>query len=128
MDEANAETLQQTVKILRQHRADNWIDLHNLRIQRYGSDLHIDCHLTLPYYWDLSRVHEEVSAVSTLFTDNFNNSTEFFIHTDPCLPPDMCATCRVKNCPMRQQAFTQNVEWTTETLTRNQKHFEQQGT
>ena len=26
------------------HKKQEWIDLHNLRVQQYGGDLHIDCH------------------------------------------------------------------------------------
>jgi len=128
MDEANTETLQRVLEILRTHRSAAWIDIHNLRVQRYGADLHIDCHLTLPYYWDLNKVHEEVSTLSDLVTNHFQGSVEFFIHNDPCLPPDMCRTCHVENCPVRQHPYTQPIEWTTQTLTRNQKHFEQKKT
>ena len=33
--------------------------LHNLRVIKYGSTLHIDCHLTLPWYLNISEAHRQ---------------------------------------------------------------------
>ncbi|RYG37042.1 MAG: cation transporter, partial [Chitinophagaceae bacterium] len=52
MDESDDDTVREIVNILQQNRQDAWIDVHNLRAQQYGPDLHIDCHVTLPYYFD----------------------------------------------------------------------------
>ncbi|MDN3710176.1 hypothetical protein QW060_25210 [Myroides ceti] len=43
MDETDVELLEEVVAHLQQERRENWIDLHNLRIIKYGSTLHIDC-------------------------------------------------------------------------------------
>ena len=48
MDEADENLLQQFVVILNANRGVNWVDLHNLRVIKYGSTLHVDCHLTVP--------------------------------------------------------------------------------
>ncbi len=50
MDEADKALLQKMVDSLNQHRRQNWIDLHNVRIIKYGSIFHVDCHLTVPWY------------------------------------------------------------------------------
>src|SRR3546814_7177328 len=47
MDEADEELLEEITRLLNEHRHPRWIDVHNLRVQRYGPDLHIDCHLTM---------------------------------------------------------------------------------
>ena len=86
MDESDFDTSDEIIAILNTHRKDSWIDMHNLRTQRYGPDIHIDCHLTLPYYFDLNKVHEEVSEVDKLVNFKANSRTEFFIHADPCMP------------------------------------------
>src|SRR5690606_4846444 len=57
MDEFNPKVMNATVDLLNRHRKDNWIDVHNMRVQQYGGDRHIDLHLTLPYYFDLRSVH-----------------------------------------------------------------------
>ncbi|HWK99391.1 MAG TPA: cation diffusion facilitator family transporter, partial [Parapedobacter sp.] len=57
MDESDTKLVSEIAAILQHYRKDDWIDVHNLRVQRYGHELHIDCHVTLPNYYDLNRVH-----------------------------------------------------------------------
>jgi cation diffusion facilitator family transporter len=123
MDESNVELVKSIVGIMQDNRQDAWIDVHNLRAQQYGSDLHIDCHVTLPYYYDLNRVHTEISDIDKLINGIAERSTELFIHADPCLP-ECCSYCKLQNCPVRQHAFAGEIGWTVENATKNKKHFE----
>lgn len=122
MDEADVPTLHRVVNLLNAHKDRNWIDVHNLRVQKYGADLHIDCHLTLPYYWELSQVHTEVHHFENTLKAGFQGEVEIFVHTDPCIK-ECCHYCQVANCPVRASAFIHPVEWTAENLPLNQKHF-----
>lgn len=122
MDESNIELVKDIVDILQQNRHESWIDVHNLRAQQYGSDLHIDCHVTLPYYFDLNAVHQQVSDIDKLINQSGSHTTELFIHTDPCLPA-CCDYCKMPNCGVRQQAFKQEIVWNMDNVTKNQKHF-----
>jgi cation diffusion facilitator family transporter len=122
MDESDFEVVEEVIGILNNNRHESWIDVHNLRTQRYGTELHIDCHLTLPYYYDLNRVHEEVSGVDKLVNQSARVQTEFFIHADPCLP-QCCHYCRMDDCPVRSEPKRIDISWNTHNVTRNQKHF-----
>ncbi|GAB3922001.1 cation diffusion facilitator family transporter [Larkinella terrae] len=122
MDETDLSLLQRIVDILNQYKHPNWIDIHNMRVQRYGADLHIDCHLTLPYYWTLAQVHHEVHEFEEVLKGEINTEVEIFIHADPCLP-ECCHYCRITDCPVRAQVFSGDVEWTISNLSTNQKHF-----
>jgi cation diffusion facilitator family transporter len=124
MDESNTELVKDIISILQTHRRDPWIDVHNLRAQQYGSDLHIDCHVTMPYYFDLKLVHQEISDLDAIVNGEAPHKTELFIHTDPCLP-ECCNYCKMKKCPVRAQPFMQEIEWTIDNATKNQKHFDQ---
>lgn len=124
MDESNVELVKSIIDILQSNRKDPWIDVHNLRAQQYGADLHIDCHITLPYYFDLNRVHQEISDIDRMINGNADRKTELFIHADPCLPA-CCNYCRMKECPVRQEPFRGEIRWTIENATKNQKHFDQ---
>ncbi|MEO7488374.1 MAG: cation diffusion facilitator family transporter, partial [Ferruginibacter sp.] len=46
MDEADSVLIEKMVVKLNADRKPNWIDLHNLRIIKYGGTIHLDCHLT----------------------------------------------------------------------------------
>ena len=122
MDEANEKVLEKVVGILKNHQKNEWIDIHNMRIQEYGSDIHIDCHLTLPNYWNLEKVHEIVHEFEEILGKEFPSHVEIFIHTDPCMP-ECCHYCKVENCVIRQFPLTTIIDWNKVNLTLNQKHF-----
>ncbi len=122
MDEADFGIVTEVVRVLNEKRRDAWIDIHNFRAQKYGNDLHIDCHLTLPNYFDLNQVHTEVSLVDKLINSEVTK-TELFIHTDPCVP-QCCYYCSMPDCPIRSQPQTEKISWTMDKVIRNKKHFE----
>ena len=97
--------------------------MHNLRVQKYGADLHIDCHLTMPYYWTLTQTHDEIHRFENTLKAGFQSEVDIFVHADPCLS-QCCHYCRVAGCPVRAFPFMHDVEWTVENLPINQKHFE----
>ncbi len=123
MDEADNEILSQVVACLEEHRKENWVDLHNLRIIKYGSTLHLDCHLTAPWFLNVREAHKEIDALENLIKINFGESVELFVHTDSCLDFS-CAICNKKNCVERKTAFAKKVIWTVENISSNQKHNE----
>lgn len=121
MDEADTDILEKLVVLLNKQRNPTWIDLHNLRVIKYGNALHVDCHLTLPWYFNLEQAHQQIESLSNLIQEEFGRSLEFFIHTDPCRPFS-CKICQVQNCPERKYPFEKAVVWTTENIFINQKH------
>jgi len=121
LDETDYETLEGIVEVLNHNRRDKWIDIHNLRVQKYGDLLHIDCHMTLPWYDNLEEVHKEVEAVEQLVNEKMRNQAELFIHADPCLPSS-CPFCTIKDCPVRQHDFQERVSWKLDNLMLNKRH------
>ena len=122
MDATDEKLLDKVVRTLNAHKKNYWIDVHNLRVQQYGSDLHIDCHLTLPYYWELQQVHEAIHKFENIIKDSHTGETEIFVHADPCLP-ECCYFCRVENCPVRQHNFVHDLEWDAIKLVKNEKLY-----
>lgn len=121
MDEADPELLTEMVKILNEHRKTEWIDIHNLKIQQYGSTLHIDGHITLPYYFSLREAHQEMEQMIKTIAKNTDRPIEFNIHMDDC-KPFSCEICQIKDCPMRQKSFKKKLEWNTENISQVHKH------
>lgn len=122
MDEVDEALIEELARILQDHRQAEWIDIHNLRVIRYGSKLHVDCHLTLPWYISLERAHVEVKAVEALLARELSVEVECFIHADPCQPTS-CALCLVPGCPKRQAPFHgERPAWTPERLRSQQRH------
>ena len=122
MDEADTELLKQVIRVLNNSKSNNWIDLHNLRIIKYGAILHLDCHLTVPWYFNVNQAHEEVDDLERIIRRHFPRSLEMFVHTDGCVPPASCRVCPLTQCDVRQQKFEGRLEWTFENITPNRKH------
>lgn len=121
MDEADMQLLQDMVTYINSHRRENWIDLHNLRVIKYGGLLHVDCHLSVPWYLNVLDAHTEVDALTSLIRSRFGESMEFFVHTDACLEVS-CRICTKENCTVRKHAFEERVEWTLENVVANKRH------
>jgi cation diffusion facilitator family transporter len=125
MDATDDVFLEKVVQTINENKQEHWVDLHNLRLQQYGSDLHIDCHLTLPYYWELQKAHEAIHFFENVLKESHSGETEVFVHADPCLP-QCCWFCRLQSCPVRQHPFVKDIEWDAANLVKNQKLFIQE--
>lgn len=121
MDEADMKLLEKMVELLEKNRRDNWVDLHNLRVIKYGNVLHLDCHLTVPWYFNIHQAHFEIDELGKLIRGNFGESLELFVHNDGCLY-FQCHICKKNDCPVRQHSFKQTVEWTLDNSLQNEKH------
>lgn len=121
LDETDEELLDEVVTLLEKARNDNWIDLHNLRIIKFGSKLHFDCHLTVPYYLNVNEAHEEVKKLEKIVTDEYREAVEMFVHTDGC-EHFSCKICSLQNCKVRQHEFVQKITWSKEVVLENNKH------
>ena len=121
MDEADEELLKKVVAKLEASRSPRWVDLHNLRIIKYGDTLHLDCHLTVPWYLNVHEAHQEIEALAEVVRTHFGDRVELFVHTDGCLDFS-CAICSLSDCPVRKAAFVRRVGWTVENIAKNHKH------
>jgi cation diffusion facilitator family transporter len=106
MDEADLDLLNEFIGVLNKNKVENWIDLHNLRVIKYGSLVH--------------EAHREIDSLSDLIKSHFGDTIELFVHTDGCLAIS-CGICN-KNCPERQATFEKKLTWTLENILSNKKH------
>ena len=122
MDEADYQLIDNMVETLHRNRRDSWIDVHNFRVIKYGPTLHIDCHMTVPWYFDTRHSHSEVKNFEDLLKAHSSVPVECFIHVDPCEPPRNCRICQMKNCAVRRASTEARVEWTLENIMNNAQH------
>jgi len=121
MDEADEELLQKMVRVLNANRKQNWVDLHNLRVIKYGSILHVDCHLTVPWYLNVNEAHAEIEALGSFIKREFGESLELFVHSDGCLYVQ-CPICLKSDCPVRHHPFEKRMEWSLQNILSDKKH------
>jgi cation diffusion facilitator family transporter len=121
MDAADYDLLKRIVQVLNENRRENWIDIHNLRVIKYGATLHIDCHLTVPWYLNVKEAHDEVEEVGRLVREKIDSGIELFIHTDPCVEAS-CNICQLGECMKRTSSLSKRLEWDFEKVIADKKH------
>ena len=121
MDEADAGLLKKMVLMLNENRRENWVDLHNLRIIKYGGTIHLDCHLTVPWFLNVHEAHQEIDSLSQLVKKEYGETVELFVHSDGCLDFS-CSICNKRDCKERIHPFKKRVEWTLQNISSDQKH------
>jgi cation diffusion facilitator family transporter len=121
MDETDTELIDTIIQTIGKNRSPNLIDVHNMRAIKYGSMLHVDCHITVPYYLTVEEAHHEIDRIDKWINEHFDNQVEFFIHTDPCEEAS-CKICNKSECSVRKHPFEKDIPWNLETVIRNQKH------
>lgn len=121
MDEQDPDLLNQIIRVLEENRRTEWIDVHNMKIQQFGAHLHIDAHITLPWYYSLRDAHNEMEKTIILLVNNIDRTIEFNFHMDDCKPIS-CSICQIADCPVRENDFVKRITWTPENVTCVDKH------
>lgn len=116
LDEVDEDSLKNLTESLEHNRKPGIIDIHHLRIIRSGSFHHVDAHLVVPEYWDISKVHSETHEFETRVVQDYTFDGEIAFHLDPC-KKSYCEICNVENCPIRQVEFKSLRPFTVKSLT-----------
>jgi cation diffusion facilitator family transporter len=121
MGTADESILSRVVTDLQTNRRPTWIDIHNLRILKFGAEYHVDAHVTLPWYYSNKEVHNEMKAMHEVINNHFKSEVELFIHPDPC-ESFCCNYCEMKDCTERKQNFEKQIPWTLDNVLKDEKH------
>ncbi|MGQ1783538.1 cation diffusion facilitator family transporter [Saccharicrinis sp. GN24d3] len=113
MDQADIKILKELIGLLSKNKSECWINIHNLKLLKYGDSLHIDCDITLPWYMNILEAHKQSESIMSIISENYQHSIDFTIHTDAC-KTDLCKHCRVSDCNFRKHDFITDLEWTFE--------------
>jgi cation diffusion facilitator family transporter len=116
MDEADVTLINNLTKILWEHKSDNCIEMHNLKLVKYGEAYHIDCDITLPWFMNIKDAHKESDKIKEVILTNFSENIDLNIHNDSC-KEKYCDICHVANCDYRKVQFEQDKNWTFDTIT-----------
>ncbi|WP_185871548.1 cation diffusion facilitator family transporter [Blattabacterium cuenoti] len=111
MDESDKKLLKKLSFYLNEKRNIHWIDLHHLKIIKYGSALHIDCHLTVPWFFNVKEANQEVKKLTQLTKDKFGNKVELSVHVEACSNKH-CIFCFNYSCQVRKNLFQKKILWT----------------
>jgi cation diffusion facilitator family transporter len=122
LDKADIDELNKLILTLEKNKKNEWIDMHNLRVLKYGDHLHVDAHVTLPFYLSFENAHDEIDAISKLIRQELGEKIELFIHADPCVRPVSCSICPNNLCTSRQVGFVKRINWELKNVLPDLKH------
>ncbi|MEG1464548.1 MAG: cation diffusion facilitator family transporter [Mucinivorans sp.] len=115
-DEVDVERIEQMTNA---SRREAWIDIHDLRVISYGESIHLDCHLTIPWYYNVRQGHCEGEQLEAMFIEGLQpNQAMVSVHSDPC-DERLCPTCTMQNCPERKAEMSHIVPFMIEIMTQD---------
>lgn len=123
MDEADFKLIEKFGKLIDTNKYDEWIDIHNFKLVKYGDVFHINCDLVLPWNMYLSEAHAEGEKLKKILMSNFNEDIVFHLHTDECFK-EYCRHCRRAHCNERTNAFESQLYFEIKNFTqeKTEKH------
>lgn len=116
MDAADKGYLEKMLAAVSDVKNPEWIDIHNLKIIKYGSNFFIDCDLTLPWYHTIARGHKAAEELQEVIRKGFSDRIIISVHLDPCMEKH-CEHCTVRDCPYRRQPFVAPLNYTLDDIT-----------
>ncbi|WP_185872122.1 cation diffusion facilitator family transporter [Blattabacterium cuenoti] len=111
MDESDKKLLKKLSFYLNKKRDVHWIDLHHLKVIKYGSALHVDCHLTVPWFFNIKEANKEVYLLTQLTKNKFGSKVELSVYVEACTN-NHCIFCFNHSCKVRKNFFQKKILWT----------------
>lgn len=112
-DEMDQESVDELAVAIQKNVKPGIINIHNLRAIRAGHFHHIDAHLIVPEFWDVSKAHKATHEFEKKVVADYPYDGEFAFHLDPC-GRKYCAACDVSDCPVRQSPFVKRFNFDSE--------------
>lgn len=120
MDKADDFITEDVVSCIRSYRHDDWIDVYNVRIIKYGPRLYVDMHVVFPSGMTVLQISEEYSELLSALKEKYGEDIELTVNPVPCKVTD-CVFCS-RDCPNRARQYVRKIEWNRNTLSCSKRH------
>lgn len=115
MDKADRDILERLQEAISDNRHPEWIDIHDLKVIKYGSFFYIDCDLTLPWYYNIAQGQDaRIDLLKAV--KQFSDRVQLSVALDSCGELH-CEHCQMSHCPYRRKPFEGVLEYTLGVLT-----------
>jgi len=111
MDATDFKLLEKIKKIILDNKKENWVDVHDIKLIKYGETVHIDLDLRLPWYYNIKEAHDESIYLQSIIKKEFQEKADLTIHIDYCYT-SLCSNCLLTQCPKREREFLGERVWT----------------
>lgn len=120
MDRADESLLEDVSAIICEYRHDDWIDVYNLRLIKYGPKIFVDMKVVFPRNMTISDENMEKAEIDEAIAAMFGDSMETSITAVPCKSYN-CRHCQ-RNCFDRKADFVSELEWNSSMLCCDNPH------
>ncbi|HRP68655.1 MAG TPA: cation diffusion facilitator family transporter [Turneriella sp.] len=116
MDAKDTELIHKLGNYFTECRTEGIIRIHHTRVVRAGNYHHIDAHVVVPEFWDVTTAHNRTNAFEKKVFHRYEHRGEIHFHIDPCRRV-YCHACDVKDCLIRRAPFERLIPFTFEEIT-----------
>ncbi len=120
MDAADEDLIEGVTEMVKEYRHDDWIDVYNLRLIKYGPRIFADMKVVLPRRMTVEEENLESSELAEAICSRYGDSVEISINPEPCMPYH-CRYCS-RNCLYRSCEFERRLEWNADLLCTSETH------
>ena len=120
MDAADQELLEQVTETINEYRHDDWIDVYNLRLIKYGPKIYVDMKVVLPRGMTVEHMGIESKEIESAIRSKYGDSVETSINPVPCRPCHCRYCCR--SCLCREEEFDHVLDWDSDFLRTTDPH------
>ncbi|MDO5862382.1 MAG: cation diffusion facilitator family transporter [Thermoplasmata archaeon] len=124
MDAADVPLLEDMTDIINEYRHDDWIDVYNLRIIKYGPKIYVDMKVVYPRTMTVEQQGIENAEIDEAIRARYGDSVETSINPVPC-QPFHCRYCG-RNCLARSCEFEGQIGWNATVLCTTDTHAPRQ--
>ena len=116
IDKADEDVLKKMLEVTSNCKKPEWVDIHNMKVIKYGSNLFVDCDLTLPWFFNIEEGHRACEELRSILSAKNSDRVLVSIHSDPC-KEEHCEHCLMKDCVYRKTPFVAPLSLTIEDIT-----------
>ncbi|MGE4577689.1 MAG: cation diffusion facilitator family transporter [Candidatus Methanomethylophilaceae archaeon] len=120
MERAEEDTVNRIVECLREHRHDDWIDIHALRVMKFGTRYVVEFHATFPRNMTVGQIEDETRELEECIIEKFGDCIELTVKSEPCRDFS-CKICN-RECDIRDAKFGGMIEWNEDNIVRKEQH------
>jgi cation diffusion facilitator family transporter len=104
LDASEPKLLERLAGAIDRARIPGVVAVHRLRAIRVGGAVHVDAHLVVPRFWQVSAAHELAARFEDEVMRAVEGEAEHAFHLDPCRSL-YCSGCPLDPCPVRAHPF-----------------------
>ena len=120
MDRADDDLIAEVSSMINEYRHDDWIDVYNLRLIKYGPKIYVDMKVVFPRNMTVAQEYVEKQEIDEAVMAKYGDSVETSINCVPC-SEFHCRHC-ARNCIDRAEPFETPLEWTPARLCCDRPH------